>query len=368
MLPRELSEHICSLKPHQDRLAFVAKITLEPQSLQVLKEEFFEAIIHSKHRFNYDEVDAIIAQKSNNHSPRVASILAYLLPLYNITQTLRTHRLRKGFDFRSEEIRISLNKAHQLKATHIESGSPAHSLIEECMLLANIAASKRFSQEEKSIYRIHEPPQLSRIEKLLSQLATVGIMIEEYHDAPSLIRAIQKEAHALDIASEVDAMLIQSLRQASYGVENVGHFGLGFEHYTHFTSPIRRYSDLILHRLIKTQLHEDFKEADYLRRNIEPLTARVSSLEREATKAEWDFRDRKFARWAKEHQGEQFDAEVIEIGESAKGILMGEIEGVKVHLRGEGMGLFDRVRVEIGEVNIAQATIMAHILSIPNHL
>jgi len=137
---------------------------------------------------------------------------------------------------------------------------------------------------------------------------------------------------------------------------------MGFSHYSHFTSPIRRYADLILHRLIKTQLRDDKEEAGYLLRNIEPLCARVSELEREATKAEWDFRDRKFARWAKEQIGLFFEAEVIEAGESAKAVLTGEIKGVTVNLRGDNIMLFDKIRVMITEVNIAQAVIMAELV------
>ena len=251
---------------------------------------------------------------------------------------------------------------HLLKATEIETGTPSHSLIEECMLLANQASAKRFEGDGDSIFRIHEPPQLSRIEQLLSELATIGLYVEEYEDGPSLIRAIQKEAQKMGLASEVDAMVIKSLRRASYAAHNVGHFGLGYTHYSHFTSPIRRYSDLILHRLIKTQLREDEEEASYLLRNIEPLCARVSELEREATKAEWDFRDRKFARWAAEHLEEVFEAEIIEAEESAKAVLLGEIKGVTVNLMGDNVMLFDKVRVKISEVNIAQAIIMCELV------
>jgi ribonuclease R len=157
-------------------------------------------------------------------------------------------------------------------------------------------------------------------------------------------------------------MIIRSLRRAAYDAYNVGHFGLGFSHYSHFTSPIRRYSDLILHRLIKTQLREDKQEAEYLLRNIEPLCVRVSELERKATKAEWDFRDRKFARWANEHIGEVFEAEIIEVEESAKAVLLTEVEGVTVHLRGENVMLFDRVEIKIVEVSIPQALIMGELV------
>ena len=362
MLPRELSENICSLKPRVDRLAFVAKIALDRATLKPTKEEFFEAIIHSKHRFNYERVDDIIDNGTEGIDGVIADILKWLLPLHKITLTLREKRLRSGFDFRSEETRVSIDKNHLLTSTNIEVGTPSHSLIEECMLLANQASARRFEGDGDSIFRIHEPPQLAKIETLLTELATIGLYVESYEDSPSLIRAIQKEAQKIGLESEVDEMVIKSLRRASYESHNVGHFGLGFSHYSHFTSPIRRYSDLILHRLIKTQLTKNEEEASYLLRNIEPLCMRVSDLEREATKAEWDFRDRKFARWADEHKGETFEAKIIEAQESAKAILLGDIKGVSVHLRGEGVMLFDRVRVEITEVNIPQAIIMVELV------
>jgi len=362
MLPRELSENICSLKPKVDRLAFVAKIALDRKTLKPTKETFFEAIIHSKHRFNYDDIDKIIENNGSQATGKVKEILTYLMPLYEITKKLRYTRLKDGFDFRSEETKLSIDAAHLLQATQIETGTPSHSLIEECMLLANQASAKRFEGDGDSIFRIHEPPQLSRIEQLLTELAAIGLYVEEYEDSPSLIRAIQKEAEKMGLSSEVDAMVIKSLRQAQYAAHNVGHFGLGFSHYSHFTSPIRRYADLILHRLIKTQLRDDEEESSYLLRNIDPLCVRVSELEREATKCEWDFRDRKFARWAAQHLGEVFDAEIIEAGEAAKAILLGEIKGITVNLMGDNVMLFDKIRVKISEVNIPQATIMTELV------
>jgi ribonuclease R len=362
MLPRELSENICSLKPKVDRLAFVAKIELDKATLKPLKEEFFEAIIHSKHRFNYDNIDDILENGSEGITGAIAQILTWLLPLQKITVNLHNERLKHGFDFRSEETKLTIDANHLLIDTQIETGTPSHSLIEECMLLANQAAAKRFTGEGDSIFRIHEPPQLAKTEALLADLATIGLYVEEYEDSPSLIRAIQKEAQKMNLSSEVDAMIIKSLRRASYAAQNVGHFGLGFSHYSHFTSPIRRYSDLILHRLIKTQLREEPEEASYLLRNIEPLCARVSELEREATKAEWDFRDRKFARWAAQHIGEVFEAEIIEAEESAKAVLLGEIKGVTVNLKGDDVMLFDKVKVKINEANIAQAIIMVELV------
>lgn len=361
MLPRELSENICSLKPQVDRLAFVAKIKLDETTLLPVEEEFFEAIIHSKRRFNYDEIDVIIeSDGANIEKEQEKRILDYLLPLQKVTERLRKQRLGHGFDFRSEEIKLTIDANHELVKTQIETGTPSHSLIEECMLLANQASAKRF---DYGIFRVHLPPQLSKIEELLEELSAIGLFVSNYDDSPSLIRAIQKEADNMGIASEVDSMIIKSLKQATYAANNEGHFGLGFSHYSHFTSPIRRYSDLILHRLIKAQLNDDKEQNEYLLRNIEPLCARVSELERESTKAEWDFRDRKLARWAEKQIGKEFKAHVIEADENAKAVLMADIKGVTVNLHGANVMLFDNIIVRINEVNIAMAKIQGEFIS-----
>jgi ribonuclease R len=363
MLPRELSENLCSLKPRVDRLAFVARIVLDPETLEPVEETFFEAIIHSKFRFHYDAIDGILARGYDGDDPTIRRILAWLIPLYETTRNLRAARLKNGFDFRSDEVKITLDDAMLLAETRIESCTPSHSLIEECMLLANRAAAKRFRGDGDGIFRIHEPPKLSKIESLLGQLATVGLHVDSYDESPALIRAIQTEAQRLGIAAEVDALLIRSLQQASYSAYNVGHFGLGFAFYSHFTSPIRRYPDLLLHRLIKAQLAHDTHEAGYLLRNIDPLCRRVSRLERDATKAEWDFRDRKFARWARENIGRFFEAEVIEIGEKPRARLLEPIQGIEVELRPDDFVLFERIRLHVTEVDLPFARIRGELVA-----
>ncbi len=364
MLPRELSENICSLKPNVDRLSFVAKIILDKSSLKPIKSEFFEAVINSKRRFNYDEIDKFLAKEYIAKNSNEKKIFEYLEPLYKITRELKAKRLKRGFDFRSEEIKLQLDAKHLLKDTTIETGTPSHSLIEECMLLANQEAAKRFSGEGDAIFRIHDTPSEQKIVNLIAQLANIGIFVEASEDIEKTIRDIQEEATKLNLEHEVDELIIQSMKQASYSSFNIGHFGLGFDYYSHFTSPIRRYSDLILHRLIKAQLRDDKKELEYLLRNIEPLSARVSELEREATKCEWDFRDRKFARWAKENIGNKFLAEIIEIdiedtnkGATAK--LLNGARGATVTLKSYNSTLFDKIEIEITEAKIDKPTIMA---------
>ncbi len=364
MLPRALSENICSLKPNVDRLSFVAKIEFKKETLEVKRSQFFEAVIHSKRRFNYDEIDKFLAGEYSAKSETEERIFKWLTPLYELTRKLKAKRLKKGFDFRSEEIKLLLNNSHLLKETTIETGTPSHSLIEECMLAANQEAAKRFSGEGDAIFRIHEAPKEEKILQLIQELTTINIFVEPTDDVEETIRIIQKEAKRVGLAHEVDELIIKSMKQASYSAFNVGHFGLGFEFYSHFTSPIRRYSDLILHRLIKAQLRGDTKELEYLLRNIEPLSARVSELERETTKCEWDFRDRKFARWAKEQIGKSFKAEIVEIetessDKAAKAKLLEGARGAIVTLKAYSSKLFDKIEITITEVTIDKPNIMA---------
>jgi len=364
MLPRVLSENICSLKPKVDRLSFVAKVKLNLETLEPVKEEFFEAVIHSKRRFNYDDIDSFLAGEYRAKNETEEQIFKYLTSLYDLTRRLKKKRLKRGFDFRSDEIKLSLDAKGLLKDTIIETGTPSHSLIEECMLLANQASAKRFSGDGDAIFRIHEEPKESKIAQLIEELSSIGIYIEnDFEDVHETIVAIQKEANKLGLEKEVDELIIKSMKQASYSAFNVGHFGLGFDYYSHFTSPIRRYSDLILHRLIKAQLKDDKKELEYLLRNIEPLSARVSELEREATKCEWDFRDRKFARWAKENIGKEFIAKITEIdiedtNKGAKAVLITGARGATVNLKAYNSQLFDKIVVEISEVDLEKPSIM----------
>ena len=358
MLPRPLSEGICSLKEHEARLAFVCAITLN-EHLEPIKEELFDAIIKSRRKYSYDRVDEFLAGRFENIDEVDKEILEYLLPLYKLTEKLRQKRLQKGFEFTNPEIRLELDENMELVATHIETETPSHALIEECMLLANKATAKRF---EYGIFRTHEEPSMDKIEELLNELANVGIFTKEFNTIHELFLHIQKEADRLGIKEHVDRLLIRTQKQAGYTAQNIGHFGLGFEKYTHFTSPIRRYSDLTLHRLLKAQLQKNQKQLDFILRNIEPLAVKISELEREAAKVEWDFMDRKFARWAKKNRGKRFRAIVTDPESTPIAQLDDEIKGARLFLPGAEVELFDVVMVEILDANLATTKIYAKVI------
>lgn len=358
MLPRTLSENICSLKPNEDRLAFTFKIKLDPSSLEPVSEELMDSVIHSKRRYTYDEIDTFLENDFSKATDIDKEVLKYLLPLNNFMKRVREKRLKDSFEFRSSEIRMRVDEDQNLLQTYVENQTDSHSLIEDCMLLANKAASKRLKY---GIFRTHGDPSFEKIEKLLNDLALVGISVKFSPNIPMLIKQIQIRAEQIGIRDEVDKLIIKSQQKALYEPENKGHFGLGFDSYTHFTSPIRRYSDLTLHRLLKADLQNNPKRKEFLLKNIDSLCESISKLERESDKVAWDYMDRKFARWAHEHIGEDFCAIVTDVSKTPVAKLEDTIMGARIFLLDEDVELFEKVSIKIVESNIATTKIYARV-------
>ena len=354
MLPRSLSENICSLKPNVDRLSFVFKITLNQKTLKVEKEELIDAVINSKKRYNYDQIDIFLQNALKNADEVDKVILKSLLPLFSVTQKLRELRLKNGFEFNSTEIRMVLDENQNLISTRVEKETPSHRLIEECMLLANKAASKRI---KRGIFRTHEDPSFDKLQNLLDNLTLVGIDVDFSTDIPKMIRQIQQKAELLGIREDVDKLIIRSQKKAKYEAENRGHFGLGFNSYTHFTSPIRRYSDLLLHRLLKANMKNDKKRFNFLLKDIDATCEQISLLERESDKVAWDYMDRKFARWADLHVGDDFRAIVTSVGKNTIAKLDDELQGARLFVLDENLELFEKILVKIVESDILSGKI-----------
>ncbi len=358
MLPRALSENICSLKPNVDRLAYTFKITLDPFTCKPIKEELFESIIHSHRRYTYERIDLFLSKKASASDAVDQTILDYLLPLNALTQKLRDMRLQNSFSFRSSEVRMRLDENQNLLSTTIETETPSHGLIEDCMLLANKAAANKLGF---GIFRTHESPSLERMETLLNDLALIGIRVKLSSDIPKMIRSIQTQADTLYLREEVDKLIIKSQKKALYEPENKGHFGLGFDSYTHFTSPIRRYSDLMLHRLLKAKMAHDDKKLSFLLKNIDALCESISDLERESDKVAWDYMDRKFARFMALHVGDTFKAIVVETEQNPIAKLEDTIFGARIFLLDNNVSLLQRVEIKIVESNIATTKIYARV-------
>jgi ribonuclease R len=355
MLPRALSENICSLKENEDRLAFTFKITLDKNN-NVIKEELFEAIINSKRKYSYERVDEFLAGIFENIDEVDKEILSWLMPLWEKVKHIRSERLKTGLDFESDEIKMTLDENGLIKEVGIEEETPSHSLIEDCMLLANKAAAKMI---DFGIFRVHEKPSSTSIDELYNNLLSLGIEVNEDENFVKNVKNIQAQAKEMGIKKEVDKLIIKAQQQARYDAENFGHYALGFEKYTHFTSPIRRYSDLTLHRLLKSVIRNDEKMKNFILRNIESLVVKISELEREAMKVEWDFYDRKYAREAKMNIGRVYKGiiEDTEIPPIAK-INEDKLLGARVFLKDKTkFNLFEKVDIEIVDSNIATAKI-----------
>jgi ribonuclease R len=359
MLPRTLSENICSLKPNEERLVFGFKIVLDKITLEPISEELFEGIIRSKKRYTYELADKFISGCMDEKNSVDDEILSWLLPLFQLTSKLKAKRLTHAFNFHSNEIRMNLDEAQNIISTTVEKETPSHALIEECMLLANKAAAKRIKQ---GIFRTHEPPSFEKIEKLLDDLPLIGINVKFNPDIPALIRDIQARACEAGLLADVDKLIIKSLKQACYTPENKGHFGLGFAAYAHFTSPIRRYSDLILHRLLKAQIRNEEKAAKFQLENIADKCEDLSMLEREADKVAWDFMDRKFARFAAQNIGKCFTCKVTELGKINIAALDDELKGARIFLTDEDVELFEKISVQIIRSDTASAKITGKIV------
>lgn len=360
MLPRELSETLCSLQPNVDRLSYVFEMKLDLSTLEVSNSKVYEAIIHSQRRFNYEEIDEFFEGKlsAKNHSEE--KIFDYIAKLRIITDALKAKRLKIGYDFRSHELEMFIDESSNITHTTYAQETPSHALIEDCMLLANKEAAKRFS---RGIFRIHEPPNQLKLQNLYQELAGIGMFVDIKKSIKETITEIQKQAKEMGLSSEVDTLIIQSQMQARYAPLNSGHFGLGFEEYTHFTSPIRRYSDLIVHRLLKAINNNDTLEGSYVLRNIESLCMSVSEKEREAATVEVEFMARKFARWADENIGKVFRARITATEPFLKAELHDELQGAKFYItHGMDAILFEDVRVKITKVDIAKAKIYADVV------
>jgi ribonuclease R len=360
MLPRQLSETLCSLQPHVDRLAYVFQMKLDLDSLEVSSSKVYEAIIHSDRRFNYEEIDEYFEGKLKAKNSKEEKIFDYLTKLRVVTDALKEKRLKIGYDFHSTEIDMEIDENSNLISTTVAEETPSHSLIEDCMLLANKEAAVQF---ERGIFRIHEPPSQAKIQKLYQELASIGMFIDIKNSIKETITDIQTQAKAMDLESEVDTLIIRSQMQARYAPMNSGHFGLGFEAYTHFTSPIRRYSDLIVHRLLKAINTNDTAEGSYVLRNIESLSMTISEKEREASTVEVEFMARKYARWAEENINKEFKARISSTDPEVKAELHDEIQGAKLNITSsENVVLFEDVIVCIDRVDIAKAKIFARVV------
>jgi ribonuclease R len=317
MLPEHLSNGVCSLKPGEDRLAMSVLLQLTANG-EIVNTAMVNSVIHSRARLTYDEVQAFSEGKSAmpDHARDLEGDLHLLLKL---TTRLREKRFREGsLDFRLREVRVDVAADGTLSLVPVKEET-ARGLIEDLMLLANRTVAEYLHEREIPVpYRVHEEPNEKRFLEVTEQLGKLGLTIPGGKPTPQAYQEILVQVRDTPQERTVNNLLLRSMRQARYASKNLGHFGLAFSDYLHFTSPIRRYPDLIVHRILKQSLARKLgktrKEA--LEASIPALTERMSERERNASDAERDLTRYYQCRWAMDHSFEKTE-------ESFKGSISG---------------------------------------------
>jgi ribonuclease R len=258
MLPEAISNGLCSLKPDVDRLCMVSEIDISARG-KVTRHQFYEAVMHSHARLTYNEVAEALGLTEKSPRAGLMKRLQGLMPelenLNSLYQCLRAERSKRGaIDFETTETKIIFNADRKIETIAPVFRNDAHKIIEECMLCANVAAANFLASQEKPVlYRVHEGPKEQKLDNLRLYLGELGLSLSgglkpSPNDYQVLMQAIEgrPDAHLIQI------MMLRSLSQAVYQPDNEGHFGLAYPAYLHFTSPIRRYPDLLVHRAIRS--------------------------------------------------------------------------------------------------------------------
>ncbi len=256
MLPEKLSNGLCSLNPEVDRLCMVCDMLVDAAG-EIVAYQFYPGVMCSQARFTYTEVAAILGNTRGPEAQRRAELVPHLIHLHEVYRALLKHRGTRGaVDFETTETQIVADDNGRIERIEPRKRNEAHRLIEEAMLAANVCAAEFIAEHgHPALYRVHEGPTTEKRITLQNYLKAMGLGFSLSDDpTPGELQAIATATRDRPDASQIHAMLLRSMQQAHYTAANSGHFGLAYEAYTHFTSPIRRYPDLLVHRVIKALL------------------------------------------------------------------------------------------------------------------
>jgi ribonuclease R len=330
MLPEALSNGLCSLNPRVDRLCMTAELYFDGGG-NLFRSRFFEAVMNSHARLTYDQVGAMLIDGDAELIARHAQLLPHLRDLHGLYMILHAARSERGaIDFDTVETRFRFDDKGKLAAIEPMVRHDAHKLIEECMLAANVAAARHLLRNKMpALYRIHEKPSAEKLADLGEFLAELGLRLgggaeptaKDYADLLDRVKS-RPDFHVIQV------VLLRSMMQAVYSDNNVGHFGLAFPAYAHFTSPIRRYPDLMVHRALKHLLRGEPQEAfEYTHQHLAAMGEHCSATERRADDATRDAADTLKCEYMLDKVGESFDGVIS--GVNSFGIFV-ELDGVYV--------------------------------------
>jgi len=316
MLPEILSNGLCSLNPNVDRLCMACELYVGGEG-QVSRSRFFPAVMRSHARLTYEQVAAMLIDGDPTLCERHDALLPHLHELYALYKALHGARAERGaIDFDTTETRFEFNAKGRVEAIHPLVRNEAHRIIEECMLAANVAAARLFERKKMpALYRIHETPSQEKLTDLREFLGELGLSL-----SGGLKPTAQDYAALLERVRErpdrhlIQTVLLRSMQQAIYSSDNVGHFGLAYPAYTHFTSPIRRYPDLVVHRTIKHILDggtaADF---DFSKPDLQSIGEHCSGTERRADEATRDAESWLKCEYMQDKLGGHFDGTITSV-------------------------------------------------------
>ncbi len=323
MLPEQVSNGLCSLKPAVDRLCMVCEMNIKKDGSPG-SSKFYPAVMHSKARMTYTKVWNILDGDKNLRT-EYSDLIEPIEELHKLYKARIIKKKKRGaIEFETTETQIIFNENKKIEKILPVIRNDAHKLIEECMILANVASAQFFiSHQVPGIYRVHNGPKEKKLEVLRSYLSELGLSIPGGSEPePSVFRKFLESIQDRPDAENIQIMLLRSMSQAVYSPENKGHFGLAFDAYTHFTSPIRRYPDLIVHRIIKSIVADDKIQNKkdkaiikklYTNESLAKIGQENSVTERNADVATRDVMDWLKCEYMQSHIGNNYKGEVSSI-------------------------------------------------------
>jgi ribonuclease R len=333
MLPHTLSDNLCSLQPHVDRLCLVADMQITRRG-ELRSSTFYPAVMRSAFRLTYNLAHEALFEGRPEARRRIGPLVERLMPLLDVYRALHGARTRRGaLDFDAPEARFTVDEAEHLRGIRLDPRNDAHRLIEECMVLANVATATELARRKvPSLYRVHAEPDAKKLDTLIQILRALGVQAEMPEEITT--RDLQKIAPRVkDPAARpfVETMVVRSMMQAMYQPENIGHFGLALTHYAHFTSPIRRYPDLVVHRTIKAMLTgEDPSGRSYSTEELLVLGEQLTAAEKRADESDRFVENYLKAVYLRDRIGQTFEGlitTVVEFGCFVQ-ILEAQVDGL----------------------------------------